>query len=130
MVAGRQFPECLQSGAGFTWGKVACFLPSSVSPVPYSRVPALPSSQPQGCPITTRPGAGKGKVLHMDFYAQARELVSKMTLEEKDIPASARGPAIERLGIPAYNWWNECLHGLARSGSAPSSPGHRHGRQF
>ena len=31
-------------------------------------------------------------------------------------------PAIERLGIPAYNWWNECLHGVARSGLATVFP--------
>lgn len=58
----------------------------------------------------------------MDFYTQAKELVSKMTLEEKISQLQHEAPAIERLGIPAYNWWNECLHGLARSGVATVFP--------
>jgi len=42
------------------------------------------------------------------------DLVSRMTLEEKVSQMLHDSPAIERLGIPAYNWWNECLHGVAR----------------
>ena len=45
-----------------------------------------------------------------------------MTLEEKMSQMKYNAPAIERLGIPAYNWWNECLHGVARSGSATVFP--------
>lgn len=58
----------------------------------------------------------------MDFYTQAKQLVSQMTLEEKISQLQHESPAIERLGIPAYNWWNECLHGLARSGVATVFP--------
>lgn len=58
----------------------------------------------------------------MDFYEQAKELVAKMTLEEKLSQMKYNAPAIERLGIPAYNWWNECLHGLARNGVATVFP--------
>ena len=43
------------------------------------------------------------------FAQQARELVAQMTLEEKVSQMRYDAPAIERLGIPAYNWWNECL---------------------
>ncbi|AHW60588.1 beta-glucosidase [Draconibacterium orientale] len=43
------------------------------------------------------------------------DLVSQLTLEEKIGQMVNNAPAIERLGIPAYNWWNECLHGVARS---------------
>ena len=46
----------------------------------------------------------------------AHELVSKMTLEEKASQLRYDSPAIPRLGIPAYNWWNEALHGVARAG--------------
>ena len=46
------------------------------------------------------------------FAQQARELVAQMTLEEKVSQMRYDAPAIERLGIPAYNWWNECLHGV------------------
>ena len=54
--------------------------------------------------------------------AKARELVSKMTLEEKASQLKYDAPAIERLGIPAYNWWNEVLHGGARAGTATVFP--------
>ncbi|MGB7294618.1 MAG: glucan 1,4-alpha-glucosidase, partial [Candidatus Aminicenantales bacterium] len=46
------------------------------------------------------------------------DLVSRMTLEEKISQMRYDAPAIERLGIPQYNWWNECLHGVARAGLA------------
>jgi beta-glucosidase len=50
------------------------------------------------------------------------DLVSRLTLEEKVSQMQDVAPAIERLGIPAYNWWNEALHGVARSGLATSFP--------
>lgn len=53
---------------------------------------------------------------------KARILVSKMTLEEKMSQLVYGAPAIERLGVPAYNWWNEGLHGVARAGVATSFP--------
>lgn len=43
------------------------------------------------------------------------DLVSRLTLEEKVKQMLNNTPPIERLGIPAYNWWNECLHGVGRS---------------
>lgn len=52
----------------------------------------------------------------------AEELVQKMTLEEAVSQLFYISPAIERLGIPAYNWWNEGLHGLARAGTATMFP--------
>ena len=52
----------------------------------------------------------------------AEELVGRMTVEEKAGQLRFDAPAIERLGIPAYNWWNEGLHGLARGGTATSFP--------
>ena len=54
--------------------------------------------------------------------AKARALVSRMTLREKASQLRFDSPAIERLGIPAYNWWNEALHGVARGGTATSFP--------
>ncbi len=53
---------------------------------------------------------------------KARSLVGQMTLEEKMSQLVYGAPAIERLGIPAYNWWNEGLHGVARAGVATSFP--------
>jgi len=56
------------------------------------------------------------------FRQKAKELVSKMTLEEAASQLRYDAPAIERLGIPAYNWWNEALHGVARAGTATMFP--------
>lgn len=53
---------------------------------------------------------------------RARKLVAEMTLEEKVQQTLFEAPAIERLGIPAYNWWNEALHGVARAGIATVFP--------
>ena len=64
----------------------------------------------------------------MTFYERAKELVSKMTLAEKISQMKHEACAIPRLGIPAYNWCNECLHGVARSGTATVfPPSHRNG---
>ena len=54
--------------------------------------------------------------------ARAAELVSRMTLEEKVGQMMNAAPAIPRLGIPAYDWWNEALHGVARAGLATVFP--------
>ncbi len=52
----------------------------------------------------------------------AEELVAKMTTEEMAGQLKYDAPAIPRLGIPAYNWWNEVLHGVARAGTATVFP--------
>ncbi len=53
---------------------------------------------------------------------RAADLVSRMTLAEKVSQMVFDAPAIPRLGIPAYNWWNECLHGVGRAGAATVFP--------
>ena len=53
---------------------------------------------------------------------RAEELVAKMTVEEAASQLRYDSPAIDRLGIPEYNWWNETLHGVARAGTATSFP--------
>lgn len=53
---------------------------------------------------------------------RAADLVGKMTLEERASQLKYDAPAINRLGIPAYNWWNEGLHGVARAGQATMFP--------
>ncbi|MCL2186008.1 MAG: glycoside hydrolase family 3 C-terminal domain-containing protein [Treponema sp.] len=58
----------------------------------------------------------------MDRESKIKDLISKMTLEEKVSQLLYKSPAIERLGIPEYNWWNECLHGVARAGIATVFP--------
>ncbi len=56
------------------------------------------------------------------YRQRAKDLVGKMTLAEKLAQMRYDAPAIPRLGVPAYNWWNECLHGVARSGCATVFP--------
>ncbi|MEY2937084.1 MAG: hypothetical protein RL033_7833, partial [Pseudomonadota bacterium] len=58
----------------------------------------------------------------LSFEARARDIVSRLTLEEKAKQMLHEAPAIPRLGIPEYNWWNECLHGVARAGVATVFP--------
>jgi beta-glucosidase len=58
----------------------------------------------------------------LDFETRAKDLVSRMTLEEKVSQMVYNAPAIERLSIPQYNWWGECLHGVARAGKATVFP--------
>jgi beta-glucosidase len=58
----------------------------------------------------------------LSFEERVRDLVARMTLAEKVSQMVHRAPAIERLDIPAYNWWNECLHGVGRAGIATVFP--------
>ncbi len=58
----------------------------------------------------------------LSFEQRAQDLVSRMTLEEKAKQMGNGAPAIERLNVPQYNWWSECLHGLARAGRATVFP--------
>ena len=58
----------------------------------------------------------------MSRESKIKELISQMTLEEKVSQLVYTSAAIPRLGIPEYNWWNECLHGVARAGIATIFP--------
>ncbi|MCB0129475.1 MAG: glycoside hydrolase family 3 C-terminal domain-containing protein [Caldilineaceae bacterium] len=64
----------------------------------------------------TRPGE------HASVTERVGDLLGRMTLEEKTSQMLFTSPAIERLGIPAHNWWNEALHGLGRAGVATVFP--------
>ncbi len=67
---------------------------------------------------------GDSPYLNPDLGAEKRaaDLVSRMTLEEKVLQMQNSAPAIPRLNIPAYDWWNEALHGVARAGEATVFP--------
>lgn len=56
------------------------------------------------------------------FRRQAEELVAQMTVEEAASQLLHNAPAVERLGVPSYNWWNEGLHGVGRVGTATVFP--------
>lgn len=60
--------------------------------------------------------------LALPFEARATDLVGRMTIDEKISQLMNDAAAIPRLGVPAYEWWNECLHGVARAGAATSFP--------
>ena len=62
--------------------------------------------------------------LNPDLPAETRadDLISRMTLEEKAGQMMNAAPGIPRLGIPEYDWWNECLHGVGRAGIATVFP--------
>lgn len=53
---------------------------------------------------------------------RVNDLIGRLTLDEKVGQLMFKAPAIEKLGIEKYNWWNECLHGVARSGRATVFP--------
>lgn len=53
--------------------------------------------------------------MDLPLETRVKDLISRLTLEEKVLLLKHQSPAITRLGIPAYNWWNEALHGVART---------------
>ncbi len=59
---------------------------------------------------------------NLSVEERVESLLSEMTTEEKMQQLLYTSPAIPRLGIPEYNWWNECLHGVARAGYATVFP--------
>ena len=59
---------------------------------------------------------------NLSIEKRVDDFISQLTLEEKVQQLMMESPAIDRLGIRKYNWWNECLHGLARNGKATVFP--------
>ena len=62
------------------------------------------------------------RITTQEAEKRARKLVDQMTIEERASQLKYDAPPIERLNIPAYNWWNEALHGVARGGTATMFP--------
>jgi beta-glucosidase len=87
---------------------------------PMPKQPQIPHSNPSsagptaGTPIFPDPGR--------PIEERVNDLVSRMTIDEKVSQLGSQAPAIEHLGIPQYNWWNEALHGVARAGIATVFP--------
>jgi len=73
-------------------------------------------------PQTPAPAAFPFQNPDLPLEARVADLVGRMTLEEKAGQVQYDAPAIPRLGVPAYNWWNEALHGVARAGRATVFP--------
>ena len=64
----------------------------------------------------------KYKNTELSIGERAEDIVSKMSVQEQAEQLKYDAPAIERLGLSAYNWWNEGLHGVARAGTATMFP--------
>ena len=79
----------------------------------------LPSSSDNSISV---PADGPFRNPSLSFAQRVDDLVSRMTLEEKTQQMMHAAPAIPRLGIPAYNWWSEGLHGVANTGYATVFP--------
>jgi len=69
----------------------------------------------QSCKVTTKVYDHKFQDPSLSFDERVENLVSQLTIDEKIGQMVNDAPAIKRLGIPAHNWWNESLHGVARS---------------
>jgi len=80
----------------------------------YPGLTAIQAQQPES-PLPFRNPA-------LSTEERVSDLVSRMTLKEKVDQLVYTAPAIPRLGIPSYNWWNEALHGVARAGYATVFP--------
>ena len=76
--------------------------------------------------LVAQQGASRTGPAYLDpelpFEARAADLVSQMTTAEKISQLTNGADAIPRLGVPEYEWWNECLHGVARAGAATVFP--------
>jgi beta-glucosidase len=92
--------------------------PSTIRP--SSCALALALSLASGAACAQAPAAFLDPALKPE--ARAAALVSAMTLEEKAGQLKHAAPAIPRLSVPAYNWWSEGLHGVARAGEATVFP--------
>jgi beta-glucosidase len=88
----------------------------AIASVILSAIFSLPLAAQSNSPLP------KYKNPRLPIDERVNDLISRMTLEEKVSQMIDRAPAIERLEIPAYNWWNESLHGVARAGVATVFP--------
>ena len=95
---------------------------SMMPPLP-PRIAAAAMLLACACALCAQPAASL-PYLNPDLPAEQRaaDLVSRMSLEEKVLQMQNSAPALPRLDIPAYDWWNEALHGVARAGLATVFP--------
>src|SRR6266581_3230443 len=90
--------------------------------LPLLLSPSYAASQGQSTSAAKETASASYLDTTLPIPQRVNDLVSRMTLEEKVSQMQDVAPAIPRLGIPAYNWWNEGLHGVARSGNATVFP--------
>lgn len=105
-------------------------LPASADAAPTPRADVARKAEPPGkdtpTPTDAAGAKGAGQAVYMDtrrsFEDRAADLVAHMTLDEKISQLQNDAAAIPRLNVPAYEWWNEALHGVARAGLATVFP--------
>jgi beta-glucosidase len=105
-------PKAIMTKSTFILAAIIALIPAWIS-VPAQQAPDQQPSCASSCPYLNPALAPE---------ARAKDLVSRMTLEEKVSQTLDVAPAIPRLGVPAYNWWNEALHGVGRNGFATIFP--------
>src|SRR6266700_7232734 len=72
--------------------------------------------------VQAQPGMPPFRNAQLPVENRIRDLLTRLTPEEKISLLGYNSKAVTRLGIPAYNWWNEALHGVARAGMATVFP--------
>lgn len=101
------------------------------SSAPFSRsvhFPGMPAAMALAVALACASGAGHAaeeavyRNRSLSPEARAHDMVARMTLQEKAEQMQSGAPAIERLGLKRYGWWNEVLHGVARAGHATVFP--------
>ena len=94
------------------------------APIAAALLAAAPAGLVPTAPLSAQQAAGMPRYLdpRLPFAVRADDLVAQMTLAEKISQMMDDAAAIPRLGVPAYGWWNEALHGVARAGLATSFP--------
>ena len=87
---------------------------------------AVAASSSSGCVRAPRGGTPDKNALYLDprrpAAERAADLVRRLTVDEKIAQLMTSAPEIPRLGVPAYDWWSEALHGVARAGRATVFP--------
>ncbi|MFL6211280.1 MAG: glycoside hydrolase family 3 C-terminal domain-containing protein [Pyrinomonadaceae bacterium] len=99
---------CARARASISAAVHACLLLALCSPAPAQ----TPAAAPRPDYLNPR----------LPVERRVDDLVRRMTLEEKVAQMMSKAPAIERLGVSAYDWWNEALHGVAYAGTATVFP--------
>src|SRR6201995_5789690 len=84
--------------------------------------PPIFAQQTDSAPKDSAPADAPYKNPKLPTDERVKDLISRMTLEEKAAQVGHTAPSIPRLGVPEYNWWNEGLHGVARAGIATVFP--------
>ena len=98
------------------------FLRASLTAAVVAGLALVPAPVSTQAPPANSAASAPYQDLSLDFEARAKDLVGRLTLDEKIAQLMNDAPAIPRLGVPAYNWWNEALHGVARAGTATVFP--------